>query len=233
MNIAILLSGGTGSRIGAKLPKQYMEAGGRMLIGYSMERIMKHPLIEAVQVVAAKEWRERICEECREQNYDIERLKGFTESGTNRQMSIFNALRDILVYAREDDHVLIHDAVRPLVTEEQITACLEALTDYEGVMPVLHVKDTMYQISEDGTCISALLDRSRLAAGQAPEGYHLGKYYRANQRLLPDKILQVNGSTEPAVMAGMKVRIISGIESNYKITTPDDLERFRQSVGNP
>ncbi len=73
-----------------------------------------------------------------------------------------------------------------------------------------------------------MLDRSRIYAGQAPEVFKLGVYYEANIRLLPDQILKINGSTEPAVMAGMDVVMIPGYESNFKITTKEDLERFKE-----
>lgn len=83
-------------------------------------------------------------------------------------------------------------------------------------------------LSEDGKCISSLLDRSKLFAGQAPEAFKLGKYYDANSALLPEKILLINGSTEPAVLAGMDIVMIPGDENNFKITTRPDFERFEE-----
>ena len=74
------------------------------------------------------------------------------------------------------------------------------------------------------------MDRGKVYAGQAPEVFLLGKYYEANRALLPDKILEINGSTEPAVMAGMDIVMIPGDERNFKITTAADLERFREIV---
>ena len=92
------------------------------------------------------------------------------------------------------------------------------------------MKDTVY-CSENGKTITSLLDRGAVFAGQAPEVFLLGKYYVANRRLLPDAILWINGSTEPAVMAGMDIAMIPGDEGNFKITTPGDLERFREIRG--
>ena len=89
------------------------------------------------------------------------------------------------------------------------------------------MKDTVYQ-SRDGKAISSLLDRNSIFAGQAPEVFLLGKYYEANRRLFPEKILEIKGSTEPAIMAGMDIVMIPGDEGNFKITTREDLERFRQ-----
>lgn len=97
--------------------------------------------------------------------------------------------------------ILVHDAARPLFSAQMITDCLEAAYGHDGVVPVLPMKDTIYQ-SIDGKKICSLVKRSEIYAGQAPEAFRIGAYYEANRRLYPHKILEINGSTEPAVMAG-------------------------------
>ncbi|MDE7427740.1 MAG: 2-C-methyl-D-erythritol 4-phosphate cytidylyltransferase, partial [Lachnospiraceae bacterium] len=159
----------------------------------------------------------------------INKFRGFSAPGENRQLSIFNGLEDIRKYAEESDIVLIHDAARPLLSDRQITDCLKVVAGHDGVLPVLPMKDTVYY-SEDGISVSSLLERARIFAGQAPEAFVLGKYYEANKKLLPDRILQINGSTEPAIMAGMDIAMIPGDEGNFKITTKADLERFREKI---
>ena len=120
---------------------------------------------------------------------------------------------------------MIHDAARPMLSDEQITACLTEIEGHDGILPVLPMKDTVY-MSEDGKRVFSLMDRSKIFSGQAPESFVLGKYLEANRRLLPDRILKINGSTEPAVMAGMDIAMIAGDENNFKITTQADLNRF-------
>lgn len=115
------------------------------------------------------------------------------------------------------------------MTAAQISDCLKAAKGHDGALPVLPMKDTVY-LSENGKMVSSLLDRGKIYAGQAPEAFVFGKYYEANRALLPDKILEINGSTEPAVMAGMDIAMIPGDERNFKITTAADLERFREIV---
>ena len=126
--------------------------------------------------------------------------------------------------------MIVHDAARPLVSERIISDCLHACKEHEGALTVIPVKDTVYY-GRDGR-IESLLDRDRLMAGQAPEAFRLGAYYRANKRLLPDKILKINGSTEPAILAGMDIGCVAGEERNFKITTREDLERLEQIVRN-
>lgn len=228
LNVALLLSGGRGTRLGSDIPKQYMEAGGRLVISYSLECLALHEGIDAIQIVAEPCW-ENVILECVDTFAGNGKFKGFSAPGENRQLSILHGLEDIRSFADEASLVLIHDAARPLLSARQITDCLDAVNGYDGVLPVLPMKDTVYS-STDGKRVSALLDRSEVYAGQTPEAFLLGKYYQANRRLLPNKILQINGSTEPAVMAGMNIAMIPGDESNFKITTRTDLERFRRIV---
>lgn len=235
MNIALILSGGTGMRMGLDIPKQYIEVCGRPIISYCMERLSGHDGIDAVQIVAEEEWWDLISESmeqlARTNKSEVsEKFKGFSKPGANRQLSILSGLQDIREYADDSSYVLVHDAARPQLSMKMISDCLGAIEGHDGVIPVLPMKDTVYS-SKDGKTITSLLSRSQIFAGQAPELFVLGKYYRANTALLPDRILQINGSTEPAVMAGMDIAMISGDEGNFKITTRADLERFREMVG--
>ena len=89
------------------------------------------------------------------------------------------------------------------------------------------MKDTVY-LCEDGNSVSGLLDRSKIYAGQSPEVFVFSKYLEANENLSPDIIFSINGSSEPAVLAGMDIAVIRGDEDNFKITTENDLKRFEE-----
>ena len=232
MNIALILSGGIGTRLGADIPKQYIEVAGKPVIAYCMETLFEHQCVDAVHIVADSAWQEKI-REWMESDKAISsyrgKFHGFSEPGENRQLSIRNGLTDIQKYAKDTDLVLIHDAARPLISERLLTDCFEAAERHDGVLPVLPMKDTIYG-SSDGKRITGLLKREELFDGQAPEVFRLGKYYEVNQKLLPERILKINGSAEPAILAGMDVVMIPGDEGNFKITTKEDLERFREMV---
>lgn len=228
MNIALILSGGTGARLGSKVPKQYIKVEGKPIISYCIETLSKHPQIDAMQIVAEKSWHKEI--DAWLEAADTQRkFRGFSKPGENRQLSICHALEDIKTYAADMDYIFIHDAARPLLSKGQITDCLGAAVLHDGVMPVLPMKDTVYH-SINGKKVEALLNRKEIYAGQAPEVFQYGKYYAANQCLLPDKILTINGSTEPAILAGMDIVMIPGDEGNFKITTKEDLKRFQKII---
>lgn len=250
MVTALLLSGGTGTRMGVETPKQYIEVNGRPIISYCLRTLLMHEKIDALQIVADEMWRGLILrcvndlcngkpdtgdggESAHTAVMSAEsgsKLRGFSTPGVNRQLSIWHGLEDIGEYAVDSDYVLIHDAARPLLTAETITECLRAAVGHDGALPVMPMKDTVY-FSGDGERVTSLLERCRIFAGQAPETFLFGKYVEANRALLPERILKINGSTEPAVMAGMDIVMIPGDEGNFKITTRVDLEQFREKAG--
>ncbi len=226
MNVAIILAGGTGTRMGLEIPKQYYEVNGKAVISYCLYPFLIHEKIDAVQIVADEMWQEYIMQQLSVLP-NREKFKGFSVPGENRQLSVYHALTDIRGYASDNDFVIVHDAARPCVSAAQISDCLKAAAGHDGTLPVLPMKDTVY-LSEDKKIISSLLDRGKVFAGQAPEVFLFGRYYEANRALLPDKILEINGSAEPAIMAGMDIAMISGDERNFKITTVADLQKFEQ-----
>lgn len=230
MNIALILSGGTGSRVGLNTPKQYIEVKGRPIISYCLQTFLEHEAIDALCIVADEAWQDFICEKMEQGEYGElfrAKFKGFSKPGATRQLSILNGLEDMRKWADEEDLVIIHDGARPLLTKELISRCFVAAKGHDGVLPVLPMKDTVY-FSESGERVDRLLNRSNIYAGQAPEVFVLGKYYRANVELDEETMLKINGSTEPAILAGMDIAMIPGDEQNFKITTPVDLTRFEE-----
>ena len=245
----ILLSGGVGARLGASTPKQYIEVHGQPILEYTLNAIKAWKAMDSLIIVADRHWWESIddivrrvfSEELSElgiksRSCESFRFLGFAEPGQNRQLSIYNALRALEDYMDKDAIIMIHDGVRPCLSAELIDRCDNAMNHCnsakgcnDGVMPYLEVKDTVYVKDTDGN-ISGMLDRGSLAAGQTPEFFDYWKYLKANEDLSEDEMMLIHGSTEPAVKAGMKITMVPGEESNFKITTPEDLERFKQIV---
>lgn len=247
MVTAIVLAGGVGLRLGGDIPKQYLRVNEKMIITYALETLFASERIGAVRIVAAKEWQGDILEDLDRFGVRKEKLVGFSAPGQTRQYSIWNAMQDILASdvkicadgervanteSAATNAVFVHDAARPLLSAGMIDALVREIADggHDGAMPVLPMKDTVY-LSEDGKCVSQLLNRSQIFAGQAPEIFVFDKYYAANDSLdRQDTLKNINGSTEPAILAGMDVAMIPGDEKNFKITTQADLLRFQELI---
>lgn len=223
-NIAIILSGGTGSRLGSDIPKQYLSVGGQPVIDYCLLTFLDNSKIDKIIVVLSEEWHPFVADRVKKmKNSDI---VDYAASGETRQYSIYNGLKKARSLGYGDsDIVIIHDAARPLCSNELIDRCIRACGEVDGVMPAVHLKDTVYQC-EDGLHITALLERDKLRAGQAPEAFHFGKYLKAHEEMPREDLLTINGSTEIAYKAGLNCVVVEGDPMNIKITTPEDLIRF-------
>lgn len=151
-------------------------------------------------------------------------------NGRTRQESIYNGLKKCIQSSSNiEDKVIIHDAVRPMVTVELIEKCLNNIGEYDGCMPVLPLNDTIYY-SDNGEEITNLMDRSKLYAGQAPEAFNLYKYYAINENTSKEELNKIRGTSELAYKKGLNVKLIAGEDTNFKITTRADLTRFEMIV---
>lgn len=225
MNIGLILAGGVGTRMGADRPKQYLIAGGKPIIAYALKIFDNHKEIQRIVLVADEAWRDYIEEWIAKEK--IQKPVTFAEPGRTRQHSIYNGLKCCAEFAGEQDVVIVHDAARPLVSDEIISACIAGALEKGGAMPVIPVKDTVYR-SVDGGVITNLLNRSEIFAGQAPEGFLFGKYYALHNAVSDEEIGATNGSSEIAFRHGIEIQLVEGSERNFKITGPEDLKRFEQ-----
>lgn len=226
MNIAIILSGGVGTRMGANIPKQYIMVANKPVIVYSIEQFVNSGSIDAYIIALDWQWKDFV--EGYVANMNIAEPVYYSEPGETREFTIYNALKKAkeVGYA-DDDIVIIHDAVRPLVSKQIIDDCLEGCKKYDAAIATIDVKDTIY-VSEAENCITAVPNRSILHAGQTPEAFKLGKYLRIHEERTHDEIAAVTGGAQFAAACGLKVFLSKGAEINFKLTTPEDLQRFEQ-----
>ena len=229
MNRTVILAGGAGTRMGGCVPKQFINVNGKPLLQYSLEAVRDCECAGEVWIVAGEPWRGAVQRMIKEAGISS-RFRGFCDPSPERQVSVMNALTELMKEeTAENSYVMVHDGARPLVSGELIRRCFEAAAGRDGAVPVLPVRDTVYRM-EDGR-LSGLLKRDQLAAGQAPEVFRLKPYYDANLALMPDQIMRIRGSAEPAVLAGMDIVVIPADERNIKITTQEDLAYLRYLLG--
>lgn len=223
MNTAIILAGGVGSRMGVDRPKQFLMVQDKPIISYCFDIFQKHTQIDKMVIVVSEQWQGFVEEYAAK--YGVDKICGYAPAGKTRQHSIYNGLKCIAENAPDTDIVIVHDAARPLVSDKIISDCIWGATEYDGAMPVITVKDTVYQ-SADGSKIDRLLKRSELFAGQAPESFKFKKYYQIHNEVSDEEIGATAGSSEIAYRHGMEIRMVNGSERNLKITTIEDLETF-------
>jgi 2-C-methyl-D-erythritol 4-phosphate cytidylyltransferase len=228
MNAALLLAGGLSERIGSLgTPKQFYEVDGKPIIMYSLMCLENCAGISFIAIAAPEEWQERI--EDWVKHYAIAKFRMFTPPGRTRQHSVYNGLLALRTILSERDHIVIHDAARPMVCARDVYDCVSTAAGGDGAMPSIKVSDTIYK-STDGVWITGSLDRDELLAGQTPECYDFGKYLAAHDKLTDDEIARFRGSSEIAIKSGMRIRLYDGNPGNMKISTLSDLQYFEYRV---
>lgn len=222
MNIGLVLSGGTGTRMGTEIPKQYGTIAGKPVLVHTLEQFQRCAEIDFVVAVAAPEWEARIWDW--KEAYGLSKLTAIAFAGPNRQQSIRNGLMAAEPFAgTELGGVIVQDAARPLTSQDLLSRLLQGLKEAPCVMPVLPVTDTTYT-SRGGEWVDGLLDRGTLYAGQAPEAFHYQPYLKLYRETPTDVLSSMSGSCQLPWSRGWKVKMIPGEPGNLKITYPMDLD---------
>lgn len=217
-SLAIVLAGGSGTRMGLNTKKQFITFCKKPLFIHSLE-VFEASDIDDVILVIGRDDREEIKGILGE--YHFGKLRAVVDGGTQRYLSVYEALKVSDAYA----HVLIHDSARPLLDLPLISRILHALEEEEAVVPVVAVKDTV-RIASDNMYSKKTPDRSTLFAIQTPQGFHYHKLRSAYDELMKDESLQ-EGITDDAMVLeriyDIKAKFVDGDYKNIKITTIEDL----------
>mgnify|MGYP000340686223 CR=1 FL=1 len=203
-NYALIVAGGTGTRFGGEVPKQYLRTGGKSILQQTIDAFQNHPQINGILVVINKE---------HEQFFDSK--VPFCFGGKERQDSVRLGLVELI--KEKPDNVLIHDAARPFVSQQLITNVLNGLKEHESAIPVVAAKDS---VRLDGTAI----DRSKLQIVQTPQGFHFKKILHAHQHNSSHWV-KLTDDAQVAEATGMTLHFVEGDEMNRKITTASDIAK--------
>jgi len=222
-NIAVVLSGGTGTRMGVDIPKQYMELAGKPILIHTLEQFQRCGAVDGVVVTASPRWKEAILRW--KEEFSLSKLVAVAPAGENRQLSIRNglAVAENFMDRSELSGVIIQDAVRPVASVGLLHRLIKELKEAPAVMPVLPITDTTYT-SQDGQWVDGLLDRSILFAGQAPEAFRFWPYWALYRDTPGEELKTMSGSCQLPYSRGWKVKMIPGEQENMKITYAADLE---------
>ena len=228
---AIVLAGGIGSRLKNDRPKQYIEVNGIPVIGYVLKTFEENEYVSKIIVVCNTEWRDYLDDWMKK--IPITKFCGYADGGDSRQASIYSGLKLAKECGIEDDDVVvIHDSARPNMSQKVLTDVLLKAKAFDGCLATITVKDGCYY-SEDGEHVKRPVDRDKLHAGQTPEVFKFGKYYHAHYGVSNEELKQFRGTSEIGLKHGMDIHIVAGEDINYKITTMEDLEKFRLEQEGP
>lgn len=218
MNAALILSGGSGSRMGADRPKQFLPLRGVPILTRTVQNFCSHPEIDCVCVVCSADYLSETESALADVNTD--KPVFCIAGGSTRQASAKNGLEAFAAQSPMPDIVLIHDAARPLVPHEVISRCIGSTKMHGACTAVIPAQDTIAVTDEAGKIVS-VPDRSTLCAVQTPQGFSFPLILNAH-RTLPDSAI-VTDDASVARHAGHNVFTVEGDKRNLKITTKEDL----------
>ena len=227
MNIGLIIAGGSGNRMGQDIPKQFMHVDGAPIIIMTMQAFERHPDIDAIAVVCLKGW-DTVLQSYANQ-FSIKKLKWIFPGGDTGFESIHNGIYGLKEAGCDDeDLVLIHDGVRPLLSQEIISSNIAICKAYGYAVTGIQCREAILE-SHDGFTTKTSIPRDTLIRTQTPQTFRLGNIIKAHQHAKTKGITNtVSSCTLIAELEeDIEMHIVPGSEKNIKITTVEDLEMIK------
>lgn len=220
--IALLLAGGSGARMNAKKPKQYLEVDGEPIILHTMRAFQKHPLTDAIYAVCNKDWDVAVCQEAKEGG--ISKFAGTISGGETGFDSLRNGINYLLEHVQEEDAiVMVHDAVRPLITQDIISRNIAVCMTHGNAITALGSHEA-FLISKDGITSETYLPREELMRAQTPHTFPLKTLGQMMRNASERNISQSQSLFTLANEVGITpLYIAQGELINFKLTHPSDI----------
>lgn len=226
MITAMLFAGGVGARMKSDdLPKQFLEVGGKPIIIRTMEHFANHKMVDAIVVACKAEWIDYLNNLI--EKFNISKVKSVVAGGANGFDSIHNGVMATAEFSKaDDDIILICDGVRPMLSEQLITNCIEDTRKYGTAVPVTPSIDSLLY-STDGENCNKSYQRSSMYITQAPQGYTMKNILWSHEQAYKRGITNPVSTSELFIELGESVHIFIGERFNIKVTTPEDLQSLR------
>lgn len=226
MNIALVIAGGSGKRMGQDIPKQFLEVNGKPILVYTLEAFQNHPLIDAIEVVCIDGWHDVLREYAKK--YDITKLKWIVLGGETGQQSIRNGVFNLEGKCGENDVIIVHDGIRPIVDDSVLTDVIEKSKEYGNAVTSMPYNEQIFLIDDD-ISTTQYIPRETLRRVSTPQGYKFGKLDWAYHEAFK-KNIGISGSSYTNTMMvelGERLYFAKGSEKNIKLTTKEDIEMFK------
>lgn len=223
-NVVLIIAGGSGNRMHQDIPKQFLTVDERPVIVYTLEAFEHHPEIDAIGVSCLEGW-ERVLWAYAKQ-FNITKLKYVVQGGDTGYKSIQNGIFELEKHFDAKDMILIHDAIRPMVSPEVISDAIRVATLYGNATPVFGYSEAMLE-TQDGITASGALNKANVRRAQAPQAYRLGELCDLHRRAIAAGITNSETSCTLLLELGGQVYFSAGSEKNIKLTTIEDIDIFK------
>ena len=231
MIVAIVIAGGVGARMGADVPKQFIQVDGKPVLFYTLEAFQKHPMIDAIELVLIEGW-EDVVESYRKQ-LGITKLKWVVKGGATGQESIRNGVFALEGRCADDDIVVIHDGIRPLVEPEVLDSVIATARKHGNGVTSMPYNEQIFLVDENEPMTTTkYIPRETLRRVATPQAYNFGLLKEAYREAFERKIGIYGSSYTNTMMVelGHRLYFAAGSDRNIKLTTPGDIEIFRAMI---
>lgn len=228
MTIAIIIAGGSGSRMGQDIPKQFINVYDKPVLIYTLEGFQRHPQIDSIEVVCIEGWQDIVWAYAKQ--FNIDKLKWIVSGGETGQESIRNGVYNLEGKVGADDVVIIHDGIRPLVEASVLSDVIAKCQKYGNAVTSMPYNEQIFVVDKDDEAITTqYIPRETIRRVSTPQAYKFGlldsKYHEAFK-----KGIGIYGSSYTNTMMvelGETLHFAAGSDKNIKLTTKDDLEMFK------
>lgn len=231
MTIAVVIAGGVGSRMGADIPKQFVQVNGKPVLLYTLEAFEQHPMIDAIELVCIEGWEDSVWAWAKK--YGISKLKWIVKGGASGQESIRNGVYGLKEICQAGDIVIIHDGIRPLVESAVLDDVISKARQFgNGVTSMPYNEQIFLVDAERPDTTVKYIPRETLRRVATPQAYQFGLLYEKYQEAFEKKIGIYGSSYTNTMMTELGVRLYfaAGSDRNIKLTTPGDFDIFKAMV---
>lgn len=227
-NIAVIIAGGVGARMGQDIPKQFINVCDKPVLIYTLECFQKHPLVDEIELVCLEGWHDIVWAYAKQ--FNITKLKEIVSGGTTSQESIRNGVYALEGRAKPDDNIIIHDGIRPLLEPSVLTDVISKCSQYGNAVTSMPYNEQIFVVDEDDeSTTTKFVPRESLRRVATPQAYKFelidAKYHEAYEKEIG--IYGSHYTNTMMVELGVKLHLAAGSDKNFKLTTKDDIEMFK------
>lgn len=223
MNYVIIIAGGVGSRLGAPVPKQFVEVLGKPVIAYTMEHFQNHPEIDAIELVCVDGYQDHL--KAITEKYGITKLLKIVKGGSEYERSIINGVAGLKGIAKPDDLVMIHWAASPFLSEDIITDNIRVCKEKGNAITACY--SYLLYGSNDGDCAMKAINRDSFMTLSAPQSFlykNIVDLYKQVEEKNMFETIEEHHTTVFMVELGIPIYFSKGNHTNIKITTKEDID---------